>query len=93
MILGALITWAVNSVRPLLVNNDALLAPYEKYIHPIVLVLTFFTSALDAGAQGHLSQVSLASVSAFLNTYVPMLISAKATSVVVTPAAPKTSGV
>lgn len=80
IVLGALVTTGLNSLKPLLkrVDDEKLLVPYEKNLHAIFLILTFGVSALDLGLQGHLQNFDMSAVANFLTLYVPMLIGGKA---------------
>lgn len=80
VVMGALITTGLNSVKPMLkkVDEGKLLEPYQKHLHIVMLVLTFLVSALQSGLSGHLADLDLNQVANFLNVYLPALVGAKA---------------
>lgn len=80
LVLGALVTTALNSLKPFLAKVDAekLLVPYEANLHTIFLVLTFIVSTGQLALSGHLASLDLSSVANFITLYLPMLIGGKA---------------
>lgn len=83
LVLGAILTTAVKSIKPLLkkVDEEKLLVPYQKHLHVVFLVLAFGTSALDLGLQGKLQELDMNTVVNFLTVYIPLLVGGKAMDV------------
>ena len=92
VVVGAFIATALKTVQKLFekVDQDKLLAPFEKHLKLIYIVTTFLASAAQLALAGHLSQVDINAAVNFLITYFSSYVGGKAMGALpVKPAEPK----